>query len=275
MRATECLNGSLSALSRREREILQMLAAGHTAKSIAAQLGRSEASINERLREARRKTGVGSSRELARLLASQKDCDKNIDLLADANASDGPVLAPMRGKRRSKGPIIMFVTFSMLAAAGLFVSTPGERSPQAHTDSATAEAAANHPLHGQWLLDNMRVPAAERPDRVTISFRMTPAQKWTTFVEIIDRDGTARHAASTAAADGIPVPVTGNMPFIDTVSLRQPNANTLVMNLAKDGAPVSSRVYAVSADGTTMTETIIWAGTAIPGLETNIFRRQD
>jgi hypothetical protein len=104
---------------------------------------------------------------------------------------------------------------------------------------------------------------------------MPPAQNWTTLVEITDRDGTTRHAASTAAADGMPAPVTGNMPFIDTVSLRQPNANTLVMNLAKDGAPVSTRVYAVSADGRTMTETIIWAGTAVPGLETNIFRRQD
>src|SRR3546814_7553139 len=61
-------------------EILRLLVAGHTVKTIAARLGRSETSINERLRSARRKTGVGSSRELARLLDRQKTCDENIDL---------------------------------------------------------------------------------------------------------------------------------------------------------------------------------------------------
>jgi DNA-binding CsgD family transcriptional regulator len=60
------------ALNERELEILRLLAGGHTVKSIAVQLGRSEASINERLREARRKTGVGSSRELARLIDTKK-----------------------------------------------------------------------------------------------------------------------------------------------------------------------------------------------------------
>ena len=60
--------GSLEALNDYELEILRLLANGHTAKSIAARLGRSETAINERLREARRKTGLGSSRELARLL---------------------------------------------------------------------------------------------------------------------------------------------------------------------------------------------------------------
>src|SRR3546814_7650576 len=72
--------GSLAALNDNELEILHLLANGHTAKSIAASLGRSETSIHERLREARRKTGVGSSRELARLLDAQKIWDRNFDL---------------------------------------------------------------------------------------------------------------------------------------------------------------------------------------------------
>jgi DNA-binding CsgD family transcriptional regulator len=63
-------------LSEKELEILRLLAGGHTVKSIAVLLGRSEASINERLREARRKTGVGSSRELARMLAAPPRCLK-------------------------------------------------------------------------------------------------------------------------------------------------------------------------------------------------------
>ncbi|MBN8809286.1 MAG: hypothetical protein J0I47_13775 [Sphingomonas sp.] len=58
----------LTSLNAAEREALALLASGHTAKSIATLTGRTEAAVNERLRDARRKTGVGSSRELARLL---------------------------------------------------------------------------------------------------------------------------------------------------------------------------------------------------------------
>jgi DNA-binding CsgD family transcriptional regulator len=69
-----------SKLNDAERRILTLLAQGHTAKSIAAETGASLHSVNERLREARRKTGAGSSRELARLFAEggQEDCDKEI-----------------------------------------------------------------------------------------------------------------------------------------------------------------------------------------------------
>lgn len=58
----------LSRLSDAERLMLRLLAEGHTAKSIAAMTDLSVNAVNERLREARRKTGVGSSRELSRLL---------------------------------------------------------------------------------------------------------------------------------------------------------------------------------------------------------------
>ena len=53
---------NLGALTPAECEALALLAEGHTAKSIAALTGRSVAAVNERLREARRKTGIGSSR---------------------------------------------------------------------------------------------------------------------------------------------------------------------------------------------------------------------
>lgn len=56
-------------VSEREKETLRLLLNGHDAKSIASTLGLSVHTVNERLREARRKLGVGSSREAARLLA--------------------------------------------------------------------------------------------------------------------------------------------------------------------------------------------------------------
>jgi DNA-binding CsgD family transcriptional regulator len=65
-------NIDLSRLTEREREALRLIAQGHTAKSIANLAGSTPVAVNERLREARRKTGVSSSRELARLLRSEE-----------------------------------------------------------------------------------------------------------------------------------------------------------------------------------------------------------
>jgi DNA-binding CsgD family transcriptional regulator len=68
----------LSRLNDAERRVLHLLGEGHTAKTIATELGMSAAAVNERLREARRKTGVGSSRELARLLKAQENRHEQI-----------------------------------------------------------------------------------------------------------------------------------------------------------------------------------------------------
>jgi DNA-binding CsgD family transcriptional regulator len=57
-------------LTEKEREVLRLLASGHDAKSAAAVLCLSVHTINERLREARRKTGAGTSRGAARLLVA-------------------------------------------------------------------------------------------------------------------------------------------------------------------------------------------------------------
>lgn len=63
------MNGRFSELTEREKEVLRLLAASHDAKSSAAELGLSVHTINERLRTARQKLGVSSSRAAARLLA--------------------------------------------------------------------------------------------------------------------------------------------------------------------------------------------------------------
>lgn len=81
----------LDRLNSAERDILTLLAQGHTAKSIAIVRVVSVASVNERLRSARRKTGIGSSRELARLVAGQENRDDLIDLAASPAQ---PALSP-------------------------------------------------------------------------------------------------------------------------------------------------------------------------------------
>lgn len=274
MSASEHMFGSSSGLNDRELEVLRLLAAGHTAKTIAVRLGRSETSINERLRTARRKTGIGSSRELARLLDTQKNGDKIIDLSTQditGNRLEPP--AP-NGFKSSKGMTAMLIAIPVFAAALMVAAVPS--TPQAAVSQAEAVAASKPlPLVGSWSLDVARIPEAERPQRVTMTFRVSPDQKWTTLVEIVNPDGLSKHAESTAAVDGVPVPITGSMDFIDTVALRQPAPNTLVMTLGKNGVPLSTRVYTVAKDRKSMTETIVWAGDKLPKLETTHFNRVD
>src|SRR3546814_18394369 len=64
MRATQGIN----ALTEKEKQTLRLIVRGHDAKSIARNLDLSVHTINERLRDARRKLTVSSSREAARLL---------------------------------------------------------------------------------------------------------------------------------------------------------------------------------------------------------------
>lgn len=268
-------HGSLASLTDKEQEVLRLLTAGHTVKSIAVRLGRSEASINERLRDARRKTGVGSSRELARILDAQKIWDKNIDLSALAPVGETVGQPPIAERPRSKGTIIMFIAVPLVAVGLMVAGTDSMVRSTAAPSAKTAAAAQPMPLIGNWSLDVMRIPEGERPRRVAISFRVSPDNRWTTVVDIVAPDGSSQHAESTAGLDGVPVPITGDMGFIDTVSLRQPAPNTLVMTLGKNGAPVSTRVYTVQKDRKSMTETIVWPGEGIPKLETTYFNRID
>src|SRR4051812_30067510 len=62
----------VESLSDRERQTLRLLGRGHEAKSIASALNLSVHTVNERLRVARRKLGVSSSREAARLLLAHE-----------------------------------------------------------------------------------------------------------------------------------------------------------------------------------------------------------
>jgi DNA-binding CsgD family transcriptional regulator len=274
MSAADRPASSVGALTEKELEILRLLTAGHTVKSIAVRLGRSEASINERLRDARRKTGVGSSRELARHLAAQKFWDKNIDLQSHSSTPDDEVPPANPGRLRSKGTIIMLIALSV-AAVGIIVTQVDSAHPDARPQTVQLAAAHRLPLEGKWSLDVTRLPAEGRPSKVTLDFRVSPDGIWTGHSDIVAADGSVQHAETIAAADGVPVPLTGNMQFADMVSLRQPAPNTLVLTFTKGGTPVSTRVYTVEDDRKSMKETIVWAGDVTPRTVTTYFNRAD
>ena len=92
----------------REREVLRLLVRGHDAKSSARALDLSIHVVNERLRDSRRRLGVSSSREAARILAAHEGADflgdKEIGLRM---AERRRILTSATGARRATQPLMI------------------------------------------------------------------------------------------------------------------------------------------------------------------------
>lgn len=152
----------LRGLTEKERATLRLMLRGHDAKSIARSLGLSVHTVNERLRDARRKLEVSSSREAARLLfeaerAGEADPktagDTQIGADPGALAAHQPH-APVGGAvgirppMRVVGAVIMSLAIAVLAFATLSPSAPDRAMVQlaaAQTDPEVVTGAQ------QWL----------------------------------------------------------------------------------------------------------------------------
>ncbi len=150
------------ALTDKEKQTLRLIVRGHDAKSVARSLNLSVHTINERLRDARRKMAVSSSREAARLLqaAEVKFGPANPDFSGDTeiggDARDCRVdveRAPITGVERTnpRSPIIAGV-FLMMLALGLFALVA---LPEAATTSPPTPAAASAAVNAD-LVDAAR-----------------------------------------------------------------------------------------------------------------------
>jgi len=119
----------LDRLNASERQVLLLLAEGHTAKSVANLLGSTEAAVNERLREGRRKTGVGSSRELARLLKAQERRDEKLGPAGARRLYPPAALSEPEPWRPQIGVLAMMGFFFVVAAgATAMMQAPGVTS---------------------------------------------------------------------------------------------------------------------------------------------------
>jgi hypothetical protein len=130
-----------------------------------------------------------------------------------------------------------------------------------HSAMALAQPPAASPLLGQWAVDVSRLPMAPeaRPKSVTFTFADAGEGKWATEVAIVDPAGVQLRSFATVALDGTSVPIKGATLEADTVALKHPVPNVLIMALAKDGHPASTRIYSVAADGKTLVETSVYA----------------
>lgn len=122
-------NPALAALTDKEKQTLRLIVRGHDAKSVAVTLGLSVHTINERLRDARRKLAVSSSREAARMLFEAEGATpenlgdtRNGDDAGAAATDVGP--APDDGVGRSvRSPRFVIGAFLMTLALGLLALT--------------------------------------------------------------------------------------------------------------------------------------------------------
>lgn len=148
----------LDALTDKEKATLRLIVRGHDAKSAARALDLSVHTINERLREARRKLAVPSSREAARLLfEAEGGTPETIgdSEIGDASPTAPPdqTEAPVVGALRRIGPaaiigvLLMSLTLAIAALIGIGSPTLPGPAPvtQAPADASVVQAAQ------QWL----------------------------------------------------------------------------------------------------------------------------
>lgn len=150
------------ALTEREKQTLRLLLTGHDAKSIARTLGLSVHTINERLRDARRKLAVSSSKEAARLVRAREGGDPQ--RLGDTPFGDAAPARPVQPAERpgteppTKGRADraiggVFMISMFVAALTLFASAQPPQDGTAAPATAAVEQAET-PVSGAahaWL----------------------------------------------------------------------------------------------------------------------------
>lgn len=152
------------ALTEKEKDTLRLLIRGYDTKTIATKFELSVHTINERLRNARRKMSVSSSREAARLLRDHEGEHPSFRadrFLGEAEAAGQAVevAAPDNGHGRSivfpmltGGIMIMSIIFAATILASLGAgSAPDSAAPQAETQPKSARASEIAQSAEKWL----------------------------------------------------------------------------------------------------------------------------
>ncbi|WP_447759913.1 helix-turn-helix domain-containing protein [Sphingopyxis panaciterrae] len=151
----------IEALTEKEKETLRLLVNGYDAKSMARHLGLSVHTVNERLRDARRKMAVSSSREAARKLRAIEGRDpeilgdKTLGVAVAAGMTDISTPTEVPGPSRRFGWIVGGVLMSFSLAILALSSLSGTASapavaPPAATSTPAADSAAVQSAR-QWL----------------------------------------------------------------------------------------------------------------------------
>ncbi len=144
------MTNDVSKLTEREREVLNLLAHGYDIKTAALELSISTSAVSDRLRQARRKLGVSSSREAARILSAH-DSNGTFDVHRFSGVPNASILShPARFGIFAKNGM----TMTLLVAAATLISIVSIDHPASSSDSSSHRPigcrafASAHPRNG-------------------------------------------------------------------------------------------------------------------------------
>ncbi len=242
------INEAVDALSEKEKQTLRLIVHGHDAKSTARTLGLSVHTINERLRVARRKMSVSSSREAARLLLEvehAKPAAATHDLLGDTlfgedkggTDADRKGTPTFGGTWRDRhgwiliGVLMMTLTLGLLALAAM---------PQTATTPSAPPTTAE-PAHDRQVVDAARtwlelVDESQWDE----SYRATGSS--------FRRINTAKVWAATSEKVRVPLGAVVSRTFISQQNLPAPPAGYEVVKFRTHYANKPDAVETVSLD---------------------------
>lgn len=157
-----------ASLSEKEKETLRLIVQGHDAKSTARQLNLSIHTVNERLRDARRKLSVSSSREAARIvLAAEGTAPQFVVDKPFGEAEPAAAMRPGNGQAAKwrlawivGGVVIMSLLLALLAMNSLSpaasTAPSAQPRPAVQLDAATTAEATRAARVWLALVDHER-----------------------------------------------------------------------------------------------------------------------
>lgn len=234
------------ALTEKEKQTLRLMVRGHDAKSMARHLGLSVHTVNERLRDARRKLEVSSSREAARLVFDTEG--ERPQNLADNEIGEAPASedVAIRGNRRRAqraawiiaGVVIMSLIVGLFAltfvSGGIGSSTAAQSPSEAAAPVAQSEVtqAARH-----WLELGDQDRWKDAWLGTSTSFRKANTlELWTQTAEKVRPPLGALVSRTLLSEESVPAPPAG----VQVVKFRSDFANKSdvieTVSLAREGS---------------------------------------
>lgn len=249
------------ALTEKEKQTLRLIARGHDAKSSARDLGLSVHTVNERLREARRKMAVSSSREAARrLLAAESpggapatpqfSVDSELGEYSEDGRRDDQGALPGGVRRvRSRRLILSGVLLMLILGLSALLFAANVAAPPAATPPATLTTSQAEAVDGARsflaLIDAGRWNDSYQ--LTTGSFRdLNSAQVWADVSAKVRPPLGAALARELLSVENLPAPPDGydvvkfrtrfaNRPAaVETVSLRRESGGWRVAGVTID-----------------------------------------
>lgn len=240
------------ALTEKEKQTLRLMGRGHDAKSLAKHLNLSVHTVNERLRDARRKLEVSSSREAARLLLETEGDDPQN--LADKQIGEAltPAIvehaATVTGRVRTSRPaeliagvVIMSLIFGVLALSLISEGTPPSAASNIASGATTTPAAARESevvrSAREWLELGDQGRWKDSWLGTATSFQKSnTAEKWAEVSEQVRVPLGAVVSRTALSQESVPAPPAG----VEVVKFRTSFANKAdvieTVSLAREGS---------------------------------------